>query len=333
MTGNPDTSLTIDTHHHILPDFFWQETENAHAPVGGLAPLQWSKETTTSFMDDAGIDVAVVSLSTPGVYTGDGAKARTLARRCNVFSAELVHARPDRFGGFACLPLPDVDASLEELSYALDVLRLDGFVLFTNSNGVYLGDPALEPVFEELERRKTVVYVHPNPSPDAVAHSLGLPDNLLDFPTDTNRAVAQMHYTNRFARTPNVNYIFSHAGGSIPYLAARFAIIDEMGFIAGSEQRGTAADMFRRVYWDTALAASDPVLRMLRDVAGIDQVLFGTDFPYLRRDLAVNAKQRILENSELNHLEKRAVLGGNAARLFPRLDSVRFDRRSKETGL
>jgi aminocarboxymuconate-semialdehyde decarboxylase len=129
-------------------------------------------------------------------------------------------------------------ASLEELSYALDVLGLDGFVLFTNSNGVYLGDPALEPVFEELERRKTVVYVHPNPSPDAIAHALGLPDNLLDFPTDTNRAVAQMHYTNRFARTPNVKYIFSHAGGSIPYLAARFAIIDEMGFITGGEQPG-----------------------------------------------------------------------------------------------
>src|SRR6202008_3464321 len=157
-----------------------------------------------------------------------------------------------------------------------------------------------EPVFEELERRKSVVFVHPNQSPDAAAHSLGLPDNLLDFPTDTNRAVAQMHYTNRFARTPNVKYIISHAGGSIPYLAARFAIIDEMGFVRGAEERGTAADMFRRIYWDTALAASDPVLRMLRDVTGLGQVLFGTDFPYLRRDLAVNMKQRIATSPELN---------------------------------
>jgi predicted TIM-barrel fold metal-dependent hydrolase len=154
---------------------------------------------------------------------GDSARALALARRCNEFSAELVHARPDRLGGFACLPLPDVDASLEELSYALDV---------------------------------------------------------------------EMHYMNRFARTPKVKYIFSDAGGSIPYLAARFAIIDEMGFIAG--QRGAAADMFRRIYWDTALAASDPVLPMLLDVAGINRVLYGTDFPYLRRDMAVSSKQRIL---------------------------------------
>src|SRR6202012_5257433 len=167
----------------------------------------------------------------------------------------------------------------------------------------------LEPVFQELERRKGVVYVHPNASPDPVAHTLGLPDNLIDFTTDTNRVVAEMHYTNRFARTPSVRYIFSHAGGSIPYMAARFAIIDEMGFVPGGDERGTAADMFRRMYWDTALSASDPVLRMLREITGIDQVLFGTDFPYLRRDLAVNAKQRILESYELIDSEKHAVLG------------------------
>src|SRR6201981_2932517 len=319
MPARAGKLLTIDTHHHMLPDFFWQETENAHAPIGGLAPLRWSREVTISFMDDAAIDVAVVSLSTPGVHTGNSAKARTLARRCNEFAATLVQAKPKRFASFACLPLPAIDASLEELAYAMDVLKLDGCVLFTNASGVYLGDAALEPVFDELERRQAVVFVHPNPSPDAVAHSLGLPDNLLDFPTDTNRAVAQMHYTNRFARTPHVKYIFSHAGGSIPYLAARFAIIDEMGFIAGGEQRGAAADILRRIYPRTPLNSSDPVLRMLRDIAGVSQIVYGTDFPYLRRDLAVKAKQRISESSELNHLEKRAVLEGNAARLFPRL--------------
>jgi len=314
--------VTIDTHHHMLPDFFWQETDNAHAPVGGLAPHRWSAEASLSFMDDAGIDVAVVSVSTPGVHVGNHSRAAALARRCNEFAATLVQAKPDRFAGFACLPLPAVDASLEELAYAIDVLKLDGCVLFTNANGVYMGDAVLEPVFDELERRQAVVFVHPNPSPDAAAHSLGLPDNLIDFPTDTNRAVAQMHYTGRFARTPQVKYIFSHAGGSIPFLAARFAIIDEMGFIPGAEQRGTAADMFRRMYWDTALAATDPVLRLLRDVAGMTQVLYGTDFPYQREDLAARSKH-VVRRAALNDEECADMLGGNAARLFPRLQAVR----------
>jgi predicted TIM-barrel fold metal-dependent hydrolase len=256
------------------------------------------------------------------VHSGDSCQARALARRCNEFLAEAIQAKPDRFAAFASVPLPDVDPALEELSYGLDDLGLDGVVLFTNSNSVYLGDAVLEPFFKELERRKAVVYVHPNPSPDTVAHSLGIPDNLLDFPTDTNRAVAQMHYTNRFARTPNVKYIFSHAGGSIPYLAARFAIIDEMGFIAGGEQRGKAADMFRRMYWDTALSVSDPVFRMLGDVVGITQVLYGTDFPYIRRDLAIRSKRQILQSSALNDWERRAILGDNASPLFPRLRST-----------
>lgn len=95
--------MTIDTHHHMLPDFFWQQTGNAHAPVGGFAPPQWSKEASISFMDDAGIDVAMLSISTPGVHVGDDARARTLARRCNEFAAQLVQSRPDRFGGFAAL--------------------------------------------------------------------------------------------------------------------------------------------------------------------------------------------------------------------------------------
>jgi aminocarboxymuconate-semialdehyde decarboxylase len=116
-----------------------------------------------------------------------------------------------------------------------------------------------------------------------------------------------------------VKYIFAHAGGSIPYLAARFAIIDEMGFVAGGEQRGTAADMFRRMYWDTALATSVPVLRMLRDIAGISQILYGTDFPYQRRDLAVKSKQQILHSAGLDDLERRAILGGNASRLLQRV--------------
>jgi aminocarboxymuconate-semialdehyde decarboxylase len=142
---------------------------------------------------------------------------------------------------------------------------------------------------------------------------------LIDFTADTTRAVAQLHYGNIFARTPNVKYIFSHAGGTIPYLAARFSIIDEMDVIPGAQQRGTAADTLRRLYWDTALSWRPPVLRMLRSVVGMGQVLFGSDYPYLRRDLAVACRHEVETSAELNSEESRAVLADNALKLFPRL--------------
>ncbi|HLZ83179.1 MAG TPA: amidohydrolase family protein [Caulobacteraceae bacterium] len=309
---------TIDVHHHILPDFFFKETNDAHDPVGGIAPPPWNAEMMLSFMDEAGIDVAITSISTPGVHVGDDARARALARRCNELSAKLNQAHPTRLGGFAALPLPDVDGALEELTYALDVLKLDGVVLFSNSNGVYLGDASFEPVFAELERRGAVVFVHPTASPDSSKHSLGLPDTLIDFTADTTRAIAQMHYSNRFARTPNIKYILSHAGGTAPYVAGRWAVVDAMNVIPGAEERGTAADTLRRLYWDTAISFGDPILRMLRDIVGLDQVLFGSDYPYMRRDLAVGAVQKLEQTGALSADERAQVMSGNAGRLFPR---------------
>ena len=296
---------TVDVHHHILPDFFWRETNDAHNPVGGIAPPPWDAGLMLSFMDEAGIDVAVTSISTPGVHVGDDARARSLARRCNELSAKLVQTYPNRVGGFAALPLPDVDGALEELTYALDDLKLDGVVLFSNANGVYLGDARFEPVFAELERRGAVVFVHPTASPDLSARQLGLPDSLIDFTADTTRAVAQMHYSNRFARTPHVKYIFSHAGGTAPYLAGRWGIVDEMNVIPGGEERGLVADTLRRLYWDTALSYRDPILRMLRDVVGLDQFLFGSDFPHIRRDLGVNCVQRLEQTPSLRQTSAR----------------------------
>jgi 6-methylsalicylate decarboxylase len=125
---------------YILPDFFWRETNDSAHPVGGITPAVWDEASALAFMDDAGIDVAITSIPTPGVHVGDDARARRLARRCNELSASLIQRWPDRFGGFAALPLPDVDGALAELAYADDVLNLDGVVLFSNANGVYLGD-------------------------------------------------------------------------------------------------------------------------------------------------------------------------------------------------
>lgn len=218
--------------------------------------------------------------------------------------------------------MPDVDGALRALEYALDVLKLDGVVLFSNARGIYLGDPRFRPLFGELERRAAVVFAHPTASPDSAARGLGLPDTLIDFTADTTRAVAQLHYGNTFARTPNVKYIFAHAGGTIPYLATRFSIVDEMNIIPGGEERGAAVDMLRRLYWDTALSWRPPIQRMLRSEVGLGQVLFGSDYPYLRRDLAVACRHEVETSAELDSKESRAILADNALKLFPRLASV-----------
>jgi 6-methylsalicylate decarboxylase len=195
-------------------------------------------------------------------------------------------------------------------------------VLFS-ARGVYLGDKRLDPLLDELQRRCAVVFVHPNVSPDPSAHLPGLPDSLIDFTADTTRAIARLHYGNTLARTPDIKYVFAHAGGTVPYVAGRFGIIDEMGVIPGAGGRATAAETFRHLYWDTALSWGDPVLRMLREVVGADHAVFGTDYPYLCRDLAVACGQHVLDSRDLTDGERASALGGTAVTLIPRLAGLR----------
>jgi predicted TIM-barrel fold metal-dependent hydrolase len=310
-------NLKIDTHHHIVPPFYFEEAEQDGELTGGITPPPWSAEGALQFMDSLGVDVAITSISTPGVDLGDDAKARRLARRCNEFAAELIADHPARFGGFAILPLPDVDGALAELEYSLDVLKLDGVCLMSNAGARYLGDPAFSELFAELQSRAAVVFVHPTASPDPAAHAMGLTDNLVDYPLDTTRTVAQLHYSGTFARTPDVRYIFSHAGGAIPYLAGRFEIVDEMGIMG--DELGPASESFRRLHFDTALAWTDPILHTLAALAGARQVLFGTDFPYIRHDLAERANEDVSNTVEFDASERDLILGGNATELFPRL--------------
>jgi predicted TIM-barrel fold metal-dependent hydrolase len=314
-------SQTVDLHYHVVPDFYRQAVSEHANAAGGSSPPPWSLEGGIAYLDEAGIDVAVATIGAPGVHFGDDAAAVKLAREVNEYLAGLKRDRPERFGAFAVLPLPDIDGSLSQIAYALDVLELDGVSLFTNAGGRYLGDGRFDEIFAELQRRSAVVFVHPAASPDPIAHTLGLPDALLDYPFDTSRAIAKLHYSNTFARTPHIKYVFVYAGGTIPFVASRFAIVDQI--IPGTEERGLFADTMRRLYWDTASAFGDPVLQMLRAVTGLDKTVFGTDYPYLGNEVSIGGLRQLQKTLALDDDERRQLLGGSAAQLIPRLARAR----------
>jgi 6-methylsalicylate decarboxylase len=171
-------------------------------------------------MDQAGVGTAINSISTPGVWFDDGNAARIRARECNDFGARLMRDYPGRFGMFAAIPLPDTDGSLREIEYALDVLKLDGVGVLTSYTGKLLGDPLFSPVFDELNRRKAVVFVHPtssccdNPIP-------GVDTALIEFPMDTTRTITSLLISGAFARYSNIRFIFSHGGGMLIPVANR----------------------------------------------------------------------------------------------------------------
>ena len=145
-----------------------------------------------------------------------------LARACNEFGAKLVQAHPTRFGLFATLPLPDVDASLKEIAYAYDTLKADGIGLLTSYDDVWLGNKAFRPVMEELNRRKAVVAVHPTAANCCRNLEYGrLGPGSIEYGTDTTRAIIGVAFSGDATRFPEIRFIWSHAGGSLPFLAGR----------------------------------------------------------------------------------------------------------------
>jgi predicted TIM-barrel fold metal-dependent hydrolase len=315
----PPAPHRIDVHHHIVP----REYVEALAAIGietpGRFPFpDWSPEATLELMDQDGIAAAITSISAPGVYFGDDAFARDLARRCNEIAAGLVSDHPKRFGAFAALPLPDVDAALRELEYALDTLRLDGVALLTSIGNKYLGDPAFEPLFDELDRRKAVVYTHPNIPPGFEVPELILPAPLIEFIFDTTRAATNMVLSGTLERHPDIHPILSHAGGAIPYIAGRIALVDDNPLVSQNIPRGAIAAL-QRFYYDTALSATRYALPSLKALVDPTHILFGTDYPFAPEGMTGETISGLEDHGDFDAAAKRAVERDNAARLFPRL--------------
>ena len=302
----------IDTHQHFLPKLYVDavglDLLNAAMP-GGVAPT-WSVEAALAMMDENGIDEGILSISS-GPTLPDAA---TLLRKCNDLAAELRARHPGRFGSFASLPLPDVDAALKEVSYCLDVLKVDGFIAFTNYNGLYLGDELFTPLWEELNRRGTVVFIHPNQPPHEIPPVA--PASVLEYPFETTRTATSLIMSGAMSRFRNIRFILSHAGGTLPFLVPRIALSISM-MPAGAERVGDTLAAVRSFYFDTALSAGNAPLSALTQVADPDHILFGTDFPFAPTS-AIRQFGKVLDNIQIPGIELDKVYGDNAARLLGR---------------
>ncbi len=314
----------IDVHQHFLPPVYAEALSRAGLRTvdGGMPVPAWSEAAALEMMDRQGIETAMVSLSSPSAHFLPLAERPGLVREINEAGAALMRAHPTRFGFFATLPLPDVAAALTEIAYVFDTLGVDGVILETNVDGHYLGTDLFAPVFAELNRRGATVFLHPTSPACFEAVALGRPAPLLEFPLDTTRTVTDLIYNRTLQTCPDLKVIVPHAGGALPSLAARIAAFANLPFITPrpvSEQE--AFEALQGLYYDVALSGHPVSLAVLRALAPLDHILFGSDWPFTpEMGVARNIAQ--LE-AGLTPDDLRAVARENAERLFPRLAALR----------
>src|SRR5882724_5131802 len=204
----------IDVHSHIIPPFYLSENRDRIAGSRGgeisRAWLEWTPQGSLAAMDRHGVETAMLSLSTPGVWFGNAEEARATARRVNEYGAELVRNHPGRFSLFGAIPLPDTESGLREIEYALDVLKADGIGLLTSYGDKWLGDPAYAPVMDELNRRKAVVYTHPTTANCCANLIPDVPESIIEWGADTTRTIASLVFSGTAARCQDMKVIFSH---------------------------------------------------------------------------------------------------------------------------
>ncbi len=300
----------IDTHQHIVPPSYAAWLKARGITAGGLPIPAWSAEGALDLMDSLGIAAGVLSVSTPGVHLGDDAQARAMAREVNEFAARVAADHPGRFGFFATLTLPDVEGALHEAAYAFDRLGADGVVLLANVNGTYLGDESIDPLMEELNRRRAVLFVHPStlPAPPVA----DIPPFAADFLLDTTRAAIHMARRGWLHRYPEVKIILSHGGGFLPYAAERVA-----RFCSPTLNHADGIAALRRYYFDVALSSTPYALPSLLAFADPAHITFGSDWPYAAKDRSAHFA-RLLDEFALQPEQRLAIDQQNARALFAR---------------
>lgn len=326
----------IDVHSHCVVPSYRKGLTEADLGVNIRIP-NWSPEEALAVMDRNDIAVSVVSVSVPGTHFGDDDKARQLARRVNEEIGDVC-ARHPRFGGFATLPLPNVDLACAEAAHALDELRLDGVGLLESYQGKYLGHPDYDPLFEVLNERSAVAFLHPAIHPSTKVISLRVPNFLLEYPFDTTRAAVNMVFADVLERFPNIKFILPHGGGTLPFLVWRISAIATWQISQPPRHERFLKDnfrnpltekydvitpelmrsLFRRFWFDTALAPDKGALDAVRAIADPGRIVFGSDWPYAYETFLEDQVRHLCDPAVLDAEARMMVERTNALKLFPR---------------
>ena len=310
--ASPGRPYRIDTHHHFSAPGFIAAIS---ARKTNQRPMElWTPAKSLDDMDKSGVATAMISTSEPSVWFGDNEAARKLARECNDYGARLISDHPGRFGMFSTVPLPDADGCLREIEYSQDTLKADGVCLMTSYQGKYPGDPVFEPVMNELNRRKVVVFLHPVKAECCKDLQPDLAPALIELGTETTRAIASLILDGTTSRYPDIRFIFSHGGGTLPYLMTRFTALSARPDIAQRMPNGLLHEV-QKIYYDTASLSGPYPWPTLQKLVPISQILFGTDFPFFSAsEVAKGISEVGLKASGLQAIER-----DNALELFPRL--------------
>lgn len=303
----------IDVHTHVIPPFWGDALPDHGGDPSGWALPSWNADDHLNFMGENQIATSILSLTAPSVVGWPEEERREMARRVNEYSSALVADRPKKFGSFATLPLPDVDGAASEARHALDDLKADGVVLLSSYDGMYLGDSQLAPLWNALNERSAVVFIHPGHP--MVPTLPGVPGPLVDYPFESTRTAVHMVFNGVLDDYPDVKIILSHAGGFLPYAVTRFCLLQ-----SGLDPAGPSADdleaKFRRFYFDTALSSSSYALPSFLAFADPTHILYGSDFPYAPAVVGTRFTE-LLDDGAGDR--SAAINRENAVALFPRL--------------
>ena len=302
----------IDVHHHIAPPNWLAAVKSLKQDNPPM--VNWSIQKTLDDMDKGGVLTSITSTTTPQVTGLDVATASRLARESNEYAKKLESDYKGRFGTWAMLPFPNVDACLKEIEYAFDTLKVDGVGCMTSYGDKWLGYAEFEPVWAELNRRKATVYTHPTGANCCVNLVKGIDDALIEYGTDTARSIFTIIFSGFGAKYPDINWIWSHGGGTLTAVYERFTVQAlRTPDYSGKYTRAQVDEQIKRYYYDTAAIPNDVTMSALVKMVPLSQIVFGSDFPYRRAEEYAKFLPTFFKGNDL-----KAVDRDNALRLLPR---------------